>query len=218
MKPDRWSYSSISTYQECPAKWKYLYVDKLPTIPSAAMERGTKMHTACETYLNGGQMDDSVKSIKNILYWLLCHYAFSESVWKLDANWTPNGKTWIKAIVDAHFVKDDTLNVFDFKSGKKYLTHNKQLELYSIIGYKIYPNVKRIRYGAIYIDNPKLSWSKNFSLEMIEPARINWHNKAVVMMMDNLYIAKPGEGCYFCNYKDSIGGPCNEWRGRKKNT
>ena len=35
----RHSYSSLSTYKECPAKYSYRYIEKLPDVPSAAMPR-----------------------------------------------------------------------------------------------------------------------------------------------------------------------------------
>ena len=55
-KPKRWSYSSLSTYKQCPAKWKFSYIDGIEWPASAAMLRGTRMHSMAEDFLNGTLM------------------------------------------------------------------------------------------------------------------------------------------------------------------
>ena len=41
---DRVSYSQINTYEDCPKKYKYAYVYKIPTKPHAALSFGTSVH------------------------------------------------------------------------------------------------------------------------------------------------------------------------------
>ena len=50
---DAWGFSKLDTYRTCPAKFKFQFIDKLPSGSSPAMERGTKMHQNIESYLNG---------------------------------------------------------------------------------------------------------------------------------------------------------------------
>lgn len=47
------SYSSISTYLNCAANWKFKYLDKLPTYSSPELVLGTAVHNAVEAYLLG---------------------------------------------------------------------------------------------------------------------------------------------------------------------
>ena len=54
--PTRWSYSSLSTYESCPAKWYYGYIVGLTGEPSPAMARGTRLHADCENYVKGDLM------------------------------------------------------------------------------------------------------------------------------------------------------------------
>lgn len=42
----RLSYSAVSTYQNCPLKYKYHYIEKLPTKPSPALSFGSSVHEA----------------------------------------------------------------------------------------------------------------------------------------------------------------------------
>ena len=48
------SASSASTYLQCPARWKYRYIDRLPETKSEALEKGTMVHKALERYWTGG--------------------------------------------------------------------------------------------------------------------------------------------------------------------
>ncbi len=44
------SYSSISTYEQCPLKWKFHYIDKLPEEPKPYFSFGTVMHDVMEFF------------------------------------------------------------------------------------------------------------------------------------------------------------------------
>jgi RecB family exonuclease len=48
----RLSYSSINTYETCPAKFKYQYEDRLPTAPSPALSFGDSLHRALHLFHN----------------------------------------------------------------------------------------------------------------------------------------------------------------------
>ena len=50
------SYSKISTYRECPLKYKFHYIDKLPEAPKYFFALGTAMHSAME-YLYSAKKD-----------------------------------------------------------------------------------------------------------------------------------------------------------------
>ena len=46
-------FSKLDSYRECPQKFHFQFVQKLPQPGSPAMERGSRMHESCEMYLNG---------------------------------------------------------------------------------------------------------------------------------------------------------------------
>lgn len=48
----RLSYSSINTYETCPAKYRYQYETKLPTRPSPALSFGDSLHQALHRFHN----------------------------------------------------------------------------------------------------------------------------------------------------------------------
>src|ERR671927_1601637 len=44
------SYSSISTYETCPAKWRFQYEQRVPTRPSPALSFGDSLHRALHLF------------------------------------------------------------------------------------------------------------------------------------------------------------------------
>jgi len=46
----RLSYSSISTYETCPAKYRFQYEDRLPQVPSPALAFGNSLHQALHRF------------------------------------------------------------------------------------------------------------------------------------------------------------------------
>ena len=45
-----WSYSAYALYDQCPAKYRYAKIDKLPEPRSEALERGDRIHKEVEAY------------------------------------------------------------------------------------------------------------------------------------------------------------------------
>lgn len=214
-RPTRWSYSSLSTYEECPAKWKYSYVDGLEDPPSPAMERGIRLHSLCESVLNDHSevVPVELAGIERIIGRLRANDAQSEKAWRLNSDWLPvESGSWVLGIIDVHFLRNGVLHIYDFKSGRPYPSHKKQLELYSLIGLRINQDVDRVECGAIYIDTGKIGYRRTMAREEAAPLITSWTGRAARLFADEELAPKPGSGCYWCAYKDSLGGPCVAWR------
>jgi len=212
-RPSRWSYSALSTYKGCPAQYKYSYIDGLSSPPSAAMARGTRLHTLCEDYVTGKitHMPNDLRKISLRLEDLRQRQAQAEAVWLLDKEWSPvadQSKAWIKAIVDVHWLAGDVLHLADYKSGNSYPEHDDQLQLYGILGLQQYPEAKRVEYSAIYIDSGTVGAVGGLIRPMAERLREKWHSDAIIMEADTEFQPKPGSACNWCPFKPSKGGPC----------
>lgn len=136
-----------------------------------------------------------------------------EVVWLLDKSWSPvfnDECAWIKAIIDVHYYDADNrvLYIKDWKSGNSYPEHQKQLELYAIIGMLHYPEAERCDYGAIYIDAGVEGNTGSIIRPMVEPLRIQWHERAERMYADEEFAPNPGRWCKWCPYSVVKGGPC----------
>ena len=225
MRPTRWSYSSLSTWKECPAKYRYSYIDALPEPPSAPMIRGTRLHSLAEDFMKDPviPIPYDLKKIGRILDDLRNKTAIAEQTWLAGRNWNHipaggDGKappgTWVKAIVDVHWVephkRGDILHVHDYKSGREYPpSHRSQLELYSILGLIKYPSAQRAESSAIYIDGGYEGCEGSVIREMLPRLIEKWDADASSMESDNVFSPTPSSGaCRFCHFHQSEGGPC----------
>jgi hypothetical protein len=167
-----------------------------------------------EEFVNGtiNDVPYEVSKIASILHQLKQLQAKSEAVWLLNDKWEPvenQDDAWIKAIIDVHYVKDGVLHLADYKSGQMYPEHLDQLELYGLIGLKMYPEVKRVETSAIYMDmnfeGNQGSILPTMAQKMITP----WDKDARTMMADEVFTPKPSPfQCLRCPYSRKNNGPC----------
>lgn len=216
IRPKRWSYSALSTYEECAAKYAYSYIYKVPVDDtSAAMERGTRLHGLCEDYMRDPTMPVpyDVRKIGRDLDRFRTAGGIPEEVWLVTKDWeTTNDQeeAWVKGIVDLHYLEGETLKLFDYKSGREYPTHRGQLELYAILGLLKYPHAQRAESGAVYIDGGYTGQEGSIIRPMLPHLIGKWSERALRMEADVDFIASPGSACRWCPYKSSLGGPCGE--------
>jgi RecB family exonuclease len=70
--------SSINTFKQCPRKYYYQYIEKLPTLPNIHAVRGNIAHTVLENFYNidlsGFDQDNCAVKFKEVIQKLLLHY------------------------------------------------------------------------------------------------------------------------------------------------
>lgn len=217
-RPTRHSYSSISTWEECAARYAYSYIYKLPEPdPGPAAMRGTRLHKDAEDYLNN-KTDEvaapyELRKIAKNLWDMKNQGALAEAVFLVDRDWKPvedQSQAFVKGIIDAHYFEGPVLHVRDFKSGREYPTHRSQLELYSVLGLLKYPHAERAESAAIYIDGGYQGQDGSIIPAMLPSLIDKWTTKIVAIEADNDFIANPGSACKWCPFKKSMGGPCGE--------
>jgi hypothetical protein len=214
-RPKRHSYSSISTYLECPAAYGYSYLMGIKTQETAAMSRGTRLHKLCEDYMRDhtrtAPVPYDVRKIGVKLYQYRQRGAKAEETWLLDHHWEPvvdQGRAKVKAIVDLHYMDGDVLHVYDYKSGRQYPSHTDQLELYSVIGLLKYPSAKRVESGAVYIDSGVTGAEGSIIREMLPHYLKRWDGYIGRMEADSGFEPTPGNHCGRCDHSRFNGGPC----------
>lgn len=181
------------------------------------MERGTRLHSLCEDYLNDKTTEVAchydLRRIARELHDMRNKGAKAEATFLVDADWAPvedQGKAKMKAIVDVHWVENDVLHVRDFKSGREYPTHRSQLELYAVLGLLKYPHVERCESAAVYIDGGYQGQDGSIIRGMLPHLVDKWTQKIIKIEADNDFIANPGSSCRWCSFAASRGGPCGE--------
>lgn len=228
-----WSYSRYSDYKQCPLRFKLKYIDKLPEPGSPQMQRGSDIHKEGELWLKKpsgkgkpARLPDSYKHFKEEMEQLRGLAPLVEQQWGFTRQWTPTGwfgqDTWLRIICDvAVLYDDDTAEVIDFKTGRKYDTNEEQVELFSSGVFMKFPNVRHVTTRLWYLDQekdnevireygrePGMTNDNGDKLLSFEEIRNDWEKKVVAMFKDKRFAPTPNDKCRWCSFSKAKGGPC----------
>lgn len=218
-----WSYSRYADYRQCPLRFKLKYIDKLPEPGSPQMQRGGDIHKEGEIFLKtptgkGGKLrmevPESYQYFKDEMKQLRGLDPLVEQQWGFTREWTPTSwfgsATWLRIVCDV-VVKydDDTVDLIDFKTGRKYDTNEEQVELFSCAPFMKWPEVNHVTTRLWYLDQPKDNEViREYTRDEFEGIRAGWEKKIVPLFKDKRFAPTPNDKCKWCNFRKAAGGPC----------
>lgn len=214
-----WSYSRYADYKQCPLRFKLKHIDRLPEPGSPAMQRGSDIHKEGEKYLTakdgkGLKVPASYKHFADEMKQLRSLGPLVEQQWGFTKDWTPTGwfgaDTWLRIVCDV-VVKydDDTVDLIDFKTGRKYDTNEDQVELFSCAPFIRWPEVTEVQTRLWYLDVDKDNEVlRTYTREEFNGIRKSWEKKIVPMFKDKRFAPTPNEKCKWCHFSKDKGGPC----------
>lgn len=193
----KWSYSSLSLFEQCPRKYYHLRVVKdIVEPPSEQMRYGLMAHEAAEKYVRDGtplppafaymqEALDRLKAYKEEGGLILCEYkmGLTEDLEPCDFH-DPN--VWWRGIADLLVVNQSVCRAVDYKTGKSQYADLKQLELLSLSVFRHFPEVTVSKAGLLFVVHPAFVKAKYLREEEQERWR-KWKER--VRMMDEAYAA-----------------------------
>lgn len=214
----RTSYSKIVTYEQCPRKYYYSYVLKLPRKEKDwSRDRGVIIHKKGENFLLGKikGVPDEFKLYEAELKNLKRYKAIPEEdmsftrEWQSCA-WNDWDSVWNISRVDAGLESDDTAHIIDYKTGKVYDTHKDQSDIYTLSAFVKYPNVEFVSTEFWYLDQPNedpgcWEYERDKHFEYLKRMFIKRTNK---IKNEKSWKCKPSFKCAWCDYSKKEGGPC----------
>ena len=216
MRP--WSYSRLSTYDECPKQYWYSYVENLPGFrpPSPAADRGTAIHLEGENYLLGKthMYAPTFQRVAGHLMSLKARHAIPELKMASNEKWeavdykAPDA--YFRGVIDVHYETEDgrVVHIEDFKTGQIYDSHPKQMETYVSLVASQYPDAKEFHTRLIYIDQGMVTPIKVTPVDRVKPIRIMLDARIKNAEADTIFPIRSGSHCRWCNYSKRFGGPC----------
>lgn len=212
-----WSYSRYAAYTLCPLQFKLRFLDKLGEPSSPAMERGDRIHKGVAAYLGGAaecppeakQHAFPAKLIEEMR-------AFDDKVveqqWGFTSRWEPTGwfgkDTWFRNIVDAAALYDDmTIDVVDWKTGKKYDTNADQMELNAVAMFARFKPATQVTTRMVYLDGGNED-TADFKRSEFDGLKDKWRHKVAPMFADRTFAPRPNDKCHFCIFAKSKTGKC----------
>lgn len=211
---DPWGYSKLETFEKCPQKFEFQFIQKLAQPGSPAMERGSKMHENIESYLNGWvpELLPECQSFQEAIDSLKAEKYVAEQAIGLDKDWNKlpdwfHKSTWIRAKADAMYVSGGKLVVIDFKSGKYRVPSTDQVELYAIVGGALYPEVSQVVAEYWYLDSGTV-YSREYTQPELLALRAKFERRVAPMYVNTAWNPQPSMECRWCPYSKVKGGKC----------
>lgn len=232
--PAAWSSSALSLHTQCPLKFRFSKIDKIPEPQSPALARGIEIHKMCEDYVKGliDTCPPAIHQFEKELNWLQdmrVNYpkcVVVEQEWAFRRDWSMTTwfakDVWLRAKLDVVYLDPykDEGHIIDWKTGKmseyKLAEYLEQLELYALVTLLKYPELEKVTpslgfidHGIKFPDHPR----PYFTRADIEGLKLKWEEKVRRMMSDTIYPAKPNKLCGWCHYRTSNkangGGQCD---------
>lgn len=176
LKSTKWSYSSMSLFQQCPKKYYHLRIAKdVADPPSQQMNYGLAVHKAAEDYIRDGIpippqfafMQEPLDRLKSTEGGVHCELKLG-----LTRDLEPCGfmakDVWWRGIVDLLVLNGKKARIIDYKTGKNTYPDTKQLELLSLAIFKHYPEVETVKAGLLFVVHPLLVMERYHAEEQDE--------------------------------------------------
>jgi hypothetical protein len=214
-----WSYSRYADYKQCPAKFMYKHLKKLPDPGSPAMNRGNVIHKLAEDFIKAKiDLPPELENVKTELEFLKDNMAVAEENWGFRNDWGWIGRpgwfgddVWFRAKTDVRLLyEDDTLLLGDWKTGKKYFSNEEQIELFALAGYRRFPTVTEVDTRLWYTDveGDDNEVQRTYNAKELEAIQRDWTKRVVPMFKDKRFAPTPNDKCGWCPFSAGKGGPC----------
>lgn len=214
-----WSYSRYSDYKQCPAKFMYKHLMKLPDPGNAAMDRGNQIHKMAEKFIQGKiDLPPELVNVREELEYCKDNFATPEESWGFTNTWDWIGRpgwfgddVWLRAKTDVRLLyEDNTLLLGDWKTGKKYYANEEQIELFALAGYRRFPMVEEVDTRLWYTDQPPddNEIQRVYKVKELLVIQKEWTKRVVPMFRDRRFAPTPNDWCGRCAFGVSKGGPC----------
>ena len=207
------SYSALKMYEQCPAKYKFSRIDKLPEPSGPAAERGKLIHAEAEAVLKGQLelvCDELVYLLPKLDEWRQKN-AQSEMEFAIDANWNlvdfNDSNAVFRGIIDLYLEQDNTAIVLDFKTGKE-RDYLDQVRAYSAVILATKPHIDKVIPMIEFIDLQKSVEYMTFHRKDLEAMKSDIFGRINIISHDKFFTANPSGLCRFCHYRKDNGGPC----------
>lgn len=124
-----------------------------------------------------------------------------------ETTWNDWNNCWVRIKTDVNCLDGDELYIIDHKTGKKREGYGEQMSLYPVGGFLKFPHVKKIHTQLWFLDSGDVV-EQSYDVSELKVLKEGWNKKVEPMMNDTRFAPKPGNGCRWCPYSKSKGGPC----------
>lgn len=207
------SYSGLSTYTQCPRKYKFSRIDRLPDPAGPAADRGKMLHAELEK----GILHPGYTMLGELTHWQAVCATLAEQGCQpeielaITKEYEPcafdDPNAYVRGILDI-FVNDGTTALIgDWKTGRM-RDYSEQIRFYQLMVLVCYPEVERVEGRIYFVDHQREQSYISFSRGDLPVLKDYFADKIKHIHEDQLFLPTPSPLCNWCAYNKSKGGPC----------
>lgn len=228
---DAWSYSRLTTFEQCKLRAKLAYIDRIPEPPRAlppgktehANDRGSRVHDAAELFVRGNiELIPELRTFQTEFLRLKELFKQGkvslEGEWAVDRDWSPvawrSSDVWARIKLDAFVRLTKTHGVvIDYKTGNKFgneIKHAEQCQLYQLATFLRYPELQVLDVELWYTDKDDLTHMRYTRDQGMRFFR-NFDNRGNAITTATDFPANPNIfSCRWCPYGPKGSGHCTK--------
>ena len=216
-----WSYTSLSTYEQCPRKFFLTRITKEAKDvfgPEAA--EGMRVHKALELAVNGTQaLPAEYSQYNNIVqaFRTAPGQKFTENRFGLTAQHTPTKffakDVWFRGVIDLKIVGKKTAVAVDYKTGRV-KTDGDQLKLFAAATFAQHPHVQKVKTRYLWLKYDQTT-GKEYLREQLPEIWDSFAPRLQRMQTaedKNRWLPNPSGLCGWCPVGPEL---CEHWIGYK---
>lgn len=207
------SFSRLKLYGQCPAKYKFIHIDKLPQGPAPAAERGKMIHAEIEEVLKGGLplLSEEIAYLEpKLLQWQELN-AKPEMEFAVDKQWNEVAfdakEAYFRGVIDLYYEEQVIATVLDHKTGKE-RDYRDQVEAYATVIFSIKPNIQIISPVIEFIDKKKTVKYDPIPRSRMKSMQVDLGLQFMAIENDTVFAPNPSYLCNYCDFRKNNGGPC----------
>lgn len=202
------SFSRLSTFEQCEAKFDFLYVAKTVIDPGNEYTvYGTTVHEALENYCNGkiSVLPADLSKFQPMLDKMLARsgdkyfeYQMALNPFKEPCDWfAPD--VWLRGIADVLIVDGENAWCLDWKTGKP-KENPTQLQLFAALIFLHFPEVQTVKTSFVWLhhDDTTNATYKRPMLPHLWTALDPRFDKLEMTVQAGVFVAKPSGLCKWC--------------------
>jgi len=216
---DAWSYSRLTTWEDCNKKAYYKFIEKRKEPTAPALERGSKIHKLAEDYVTAPgkkvllpeELDRFEEEFKELR--TRKKYLAVEQQLALTKEWVPcdwfSSKAWLRVVMDAIDIQGKIAKIIDYKTGKVRPEKAEQLDLYALALLCTHANLTDIYAEFWYLDWGEVI-RRDYTRKDLPKLKRKWAKQAKPMLSDETFKECPSALCRWCWFGKagkSKGGP-----------
>lgn len=225
-----WSYSRLTTFEQCRLWAKLAFLDKVPEPPRPlppgktehANDRGSRIHEAAELFVKGGvEMIPELEAFRNEFLELRTQYdkglVALEGEWAFNQTWQPVGwmskDCWVRIKPDAFVVSADGKSavLIDYKTGRKHgneVKHMEQCQLYQLAAFLRNPELEEVTIELWYLDQDDVT-TMTFTRKQGLRYQRSFNERGLKLTMETDFDPNPNiYSCRWCPYGPKGTGHC----------